>query len=191
MCRTFNWQLVSEYNYFTCLNWIWRTICVKSSSGVGFDCTRDKNCIPVTNLMHKFLYSYNVTVLHMFRAVLCSSSGDQIICIQHMVSSLSVSGRGGRTVHWLRENCQFSVNQCTAVLSQPVYCSSLSTSVLQFSLNLCTAVPYQPVYCSSLSTSVLHNHHDHSYRVTIPYAVYIQFDLLRMSITLLETCRGL
>jgi hypothetical protein len=27
--------------------------------------------------------------------------------------------------------------------------------------------------------------------VTIPYAVYIQFDLLRMSIILLETCRGL
>ena len=29
------------------------------------------------------------------------------------------------------------------------------------------------------------------YRLTIPYAVYIQFDLLRMSIILLETCRGL
>jgi hypothetical protein len=34
---------------------------------------------------------------------------------------------------------------------------------------------------------------DHSlaFRVTIPYAVYIQFDLLMMSIILLETCRGL
>jgi hypothetical protein len=63
----------------------------------------------------------------------------------YMVSSLSVSGRGGRTVHWLREN--------------------------------------------SLSTCVLYDHHGHSYRVTIPYAVYIQFDLLRMSIILLETCR--
>ena len=29
------------------------------------------NFIPVTNLMHKFLYSYNVTVLYMFQAVLC------------------------------------------------------------------------------------------------------------------------
>jgi len=28
-------------------------------------------------------------------------------------------------------------------------------------------------------------------RVTIPYAVTIQFDLLMMSIVLLETCRGL
>ena len=27
----------------------------------------------------------------------------QIVCIQHMVSSLSVSGRGGRAVRWLRE----------------------------------------------------------------------------------------
>ena len=48
--------------------------------------------------MHKFLYSYNVTVLYMFRAVLCSSSGGQIVFIQHMVSSLSMSGRGGGTV---------------------------------------------------------------------------------------------
>jgi hypothetical protein len=34
---------------------------------------------------------------------------------------------------------------------------------------------------------------DHSlaFRVTIPYAVNIQFDLLRMSIVLLETCTGL
>jgi len=37
----------------------------------------------------------------------------------------------------------------------------------------------------------VHDHHDHSQRVTIPYAVYIQFDLLRMSVILLETCRGL
>ena len=43
------------------------------------------NFIPVTNLMHKFLYSYKVTVLYMFQAVLCSSSGGQIVCIQHVV----------------------------------------------------------------------------------------------------------
>ena len=54
--------------------------------------------------MHKFLYSHNVTVLYVFRAILCSSSGGQIVCIQHMVSSLSVSDRGGRAVHRLREN---------------------------------------------------------------------------------------
>ena len=81
--------------------------------------------------MHKFIYSYNVTVLYMFRAVLCSSSGGQIVRIYHVISSLSMNGRGGRAIHWLREN---------------------------------------------LSTSVLHDHHGHSYRVTIPYAVYIQSD---------------
>ena len=107
------------------------------------------NFIPVTNLMHKFLYSYNVTILYMFRAVLCSSSGGQILytCIEHMVSSVSMSGRGGHTVQRLRD--------------------------------------------SSLSNFVLYDHHVHSQRVTIPYAVYIQFDLLMMSIILLETCRGL
>jgi len=39
------------------------------------------NFISVTNLMHKILHSYNVTVLYMFRAVLCSSSRGQIVCI--------------------------------------------------------------------------------------------------------------
>ena len=44
---------------------------------------------------------------------------------------------------------------------------------------------------NSLSTNVLHDHHRNSQRVTIPYAVYIQLDLLMMSIILLETRRGL
>jgi hypothetical protein len=54
----------------------------------------DINFIPVTNLIHRFLYSYIVTILYMFQAVLCSCSGGQILCIQHMVSSLwkQVSG---------------------------------------------------------------------------------------------------
>ena len=44
------------------------------------------NFVSVTNLMHKFVYLDNVAVLYMFWAVLCSSSGGQIVCIQHMVS---------------------------------------------------------------------------------------------------------
>jgi len=38
----------------------------------------------------------------MFRAVLCSSLGGQIVLLQHLVLSLSVSGRGGRAVYRLR-----------------------------------------------------------------------------------------
>jgi len=38
----------------------------------------------------------------MFRAVLCSSSGAQIVLLQHLVSSLSVNGR---TVRRLRADC--------------------------------------------------------------------------------------
>ena len=48
----------------------------------------------------------------MFRALLCSSSGGSIVCVQHLVPSLSVSGRTLqwlRELHWLRE---FSLNQC-------------------------------------------------------------------------------
>ena len=77
------------------------------------------NFVPVTNLMHEFVYSYNVTILYMFGAVLCSSPGGQITCIQHMVSSLSMSdrGSGGGAVHWLRENC---LNQCTVRPPRPL-----------------------------------------------------------------------
>jgi len=77
--------------------------------------------------------------MYMFRAVSCSSSGGQIVLIQHLVSSLSVSDR---PVHRLRKNCFLS-----------------------------TCAP-----------------DGHLLRVTIPDAVLIQFDLLRMSKILLETC---
>jgi hypothetical protein len=76
------------------------------------------NFIPITKLVHKFLYSYNVTVLYMFREVLCSSSGGKIVCIQHTVSSLSKSVSSCHTVHRLREN--FSLNLCTARPPQPL-----------------------------------------------------------------------
>jgi len=42
----------------------------------------------------------------MFRALLFQSSGGSIVCVQHLVPSLSVRGR---TLHWLRDN---SLNQC-------------------------------------------------------------------------------
>jgi hypothetical protein len=42
--------------------------------------------------------------------------------------------------------------------------------------------------CSPLSTDVLYGR---LLRVTIPDPVIIQYDLLKMSIVLLETCRGL
>ena len=68
----------------------------------------------------------------MFRVIPCSSSGGQIVLLQHLVSSLY-------SVHLLR---------------------------------------------AELSTGALN-------RVTIPDAVIIQFDLLKMSMVLLETCRRL
>jgi hypothetical protein len=62
----------------------------------------------MTNLLHKFLF-YNkfIIFLYMFRALLCSSSGGQIVLVQHLVSLLSV---GGRPVHRLGED---SPNLCT------------------------------------------------------------------------------
>jgi hypothetical protein len=38
--------------------------------------------------MHTFLYYNSVTILYMFRAVFCSSSGGQIVYIQHTILSL-------------------------------------------------------------------------------------------------------
>ena len=48
-----------------------------------------------------------IMLIYMFRALLCSSSGGQILLVQHLVSSLSL---GDCTVHSLRES---SRNLCT------------------------------------------------------------------------------
>jgi hypothetical protein len=47
---------------------------------------------------------YYIKYLDMFRAILGSSSGGQIVLLQHLVSSLFVSGRA---VHRLRANCLY------------------------------------------------------------------------------------
>jgi len=100
----------------------------------------------ITNLMHNSFilqqYVCYITILNMFRAAPCSSSGGQIVFLQPLVSSLSVNSR---TVCRLRADC-----------------SPLSTCILYGCLQ----------------------------RVTIPEAVIIQFDLLKMSKVLLETCWG-
>jgi len=38
------------------------------------------------------IFNTSVTILYMFRAISCSSSGGQIVLIQHLVSPLSPSG---------------------------------------------------------------------------------------------------
>jgi len=51
-----------------------------------------------------------ILYMYMFRAISCSSSRGQIVLIQHLVSSLSVSDR---PVHRLRKNSeQFFLNLC-------------------------------------------------------------------------------
>jgi len=46
----------------------------------------------------KFNIFITILYMYMFRSMSCSSSGGQIILIQHLVSSLSVSDRP--VVHW-------------------------------------------------------------------------------------------
>jgi hypothetical protein len=66
----------------------------------------DINFGAITNLMHKYLYSYNITIPYMFQALLCSSPGGSIVYVRHLVPLLSMSGR---TLRWLTENF---LNQC-------------------------------------------------------------------------------
>jgi hypothetical protein len=63
----------------------------------------------MTNLIHKFLNTFiTILYMYMFRAISCSSSGGQIVLIQHLVSSLSVNGR---SVHRLRKNSSPNVSR--------------------------------------------------------------------------------
>ena len=64
----------------------------------------------ITNLIHNSFilqqYICHIIILDMFRAVLCSSSGGQIVLLQPLVSSLSVNGR---TVRRLRADCPITI----------------------------------------------------------------------------------
>ena len=62
---------------------------------------KDQLGVQIFNTFITILYVY------MFRAISCSSSGGQIVLIQHLVMSLSVSDR---PVHRLRKNF---LNLCT------------------------------------------------------------------------------
>jgi len=50
--------------------------------------------------MHTFFNTF-ITILYIFQAISCSSSGGKIVLIQHMVSSLLVSDRQVHT--WATE----------------------------------------------------------------------------------------
>ena len=108
------------------------------------------------------IFNTFITVLYMymFRAISCSSSGDQIVLIQHLVLSLSVSDR---LVHRLRKS-SFS----TCALDGHLLTVTIPDAVLiQFDL-----------LRSSFSTCAPDGQ---LLTVTIPDAVLIQFDLVRSS----------
>ena len=59
--------------------------------------------LPTSCTIYLFYNSiYYIITLDMFRAIPCSSSGGQIVWLQHLVSSLSVSSY---SVHRLRADC--------------------------------------------------------------------------------------
>jgi len=101
---------------------------------VYYSCTvLSFNFEAIINLMHKYLYSHNIKILYMFRALSCSSSGGSIVYVHHLVPSL-----------------------------------------------------YERPYVILL-TSVMYGC---SQRVMVPDAVHVQLNLLKMSMIMLETCRG-
>jgi len=53
----------------------------------------DINFEESTNLLHKYIYSYNITILYIFRALLCSSSEGSTVYVQHLVPSLTENDR--------------------------------------------------------------------------------------------------
>jgi hypothetical protein len=116
------------------------------------------------------IFNTFITILYMymFRAISCSSSGGQIVLMQHLVSSLSVSDS---PVHRLREKERKKKERKEERKKER---KKKETKKERFFFSTCA--PDGPLLT-----------------LTIPDAVLIQFDLLRMSKILLETCtcRGL
>jgi len=83
--------------------------------------------------MHKFLF-YNkfIIFLHMFRALLCLSSGGQNCIIQHLVSLHSV---GGRSAHSPLPTCAANGHLQSVMIPDAVqynfYLLMMSTKVLE------------------------------------------------------------
>ena len=78
----------------------------------------------ITNLTHKYLYSYNITILYMFRAFLSSSSGGLIVYVQHLVPSLSMSGltASWREIHAYCHSWRSAVFKITNVIQARDIC---------------------------------------------------------------------
>ena len=77
------------------------------------------------------MYICYIIILNMFRAVICSSSGGQIVLLQFLVSSLSVNGR---TVCRLRADC--SPKRRCATTSLPAVISEGRVTLVQGSSNM-------------------------------------------------------
>jgi len=93
--------------------------------------------------------TFIIIIIYIFRATLCSSSGGQIVLIQHLISDCPVCRLG---ISFSTCTLKFLLNLHTPVPSQPAHSSSFSTCTPQFLLNLHTPVPSQPAHTSSFST---------------------------------------
>jgi hypothetical protein len=98
----FSWQIFEKYSNIKFSE-------NPSSGSQVFYIQTDKTKLrlaSITIVMHNsfilYWYIYYIIVLDMFRAILCSSSGGQIVLLQHLVSSLSVSSH---TVSRLSADC--------------------------------------------------------------------------------------
>jgi len=113
---------VHDRDYFTSINLFTAVYCqINPASGahcIFATCFGSWGTPPSTKVtlandqLDAQIFNIFITILYMymFRAISCSSSGGQIVLIQYLVSSISVSDR---PVHRLRKNCKFFLNLCT------------------------------------------------------------------------------
>ena len=127
----------------------------------------------------------------MFRAVPCSSSGGQIVLLQHLVSSQYAVQYTLVTSYQL--NAQFLYSITIYMLHYNPQHFSSSTLLIFRSKDCIITASGIVILCkrpysmppSPLSTGIPYGRLQ---RVTIPDAVMIQFVLLEMNKVLLETC---
>jgi len=145
--------------------------------------------------------------MYKFRAISCSSSVGQMVLIQHLVSSLTmiylltaIGLSPGGSAHLHTNNIWNNINnnrttQITINMEECGPCPVLACFTLAFALQLrkkhgktSVRLIKTSVRLRSISVGVQYTYYMTLLTVTIPDAVLIQFDLLRMSKILLETC---
>jgi len=113
---------ISRYAYYTNIHLVKQLLLTESSYATSYRILVRINYSLFYQLDGQILcFNTFIILLYMFRALLCSSSGGQIVLVQHLVPSLSL---GNCSVHSLLKDCNLCPEQSPKQSDEPRCCAN-------------------------------------------------------------------